>query len=95
MPPLPLLYSLLSLPLYLFFHSDGIPDNWQLKAIADFDGDGKADMLWQNTTTGDVYVWLMDGAGIIGGGFVVRGMPALWQLLTVADYNGDGKAKSP
>ncbi|MBF0593193.1 MAG: VCBS repeat-containing protein [Nitrospirae bacterium] len=54
--------------------------------------DGKADMLWQNTNSGDVYVWFMNGFNVIGGGYIARGVPNNWQLLTAADYNGDGKA---
>jgi hypothetical protein len=28
----------------------------------DYDGDGKADILWHHATAGDVWVWLMNGA---------------------------------
>ena len=28
----------------------------------DYDGDGKADILWHHATRGEVWVWLMDGA---------------------------------
>ena len=30
----------------------------------DYDGDGRADVLWHHATTGAVWVWLMDGAAI-------------------------------
>jgi hypothetical protein len=33
----------------------------------DFNGDGKADILWRNAS-GEVYVWLMNGTNLIGGG---------------------------
>ncbi len=32
----------------------------------DFDGDGKLDLLWRNTSSGDNVVWYMDGATFIG-----------------------------
>ncbi|WP_320414560.1 BACON domain-containing protein [Candidatus Magnetobacterium casense] len=58
----------------------GVPGNWKAKAIADFDGDGKTNVLWQNTGNGDVYVWFMDGTTITSGsGYVVNGMPSEWQ----------------
>ncbi|MBF0539263.1 MAG: VCBS repeat-containing protein [Nitrospirae bacterium] len=69
----------------------GIMSNWQMKAIADFDGGGKADILWQDTTTGDTAMWLMDGAKVNGGNYVVRGIPSNWKIFTTGDYNGDGK----
>ena len=56
----------------------------------DFDGDGKTDILWRHSTTGQVYIWLMDGlAGKSQGslGQVELG----WQIVEVSDFNGDGK----
>jgi hypothetical protein len=29
--------------------------------VADFNGDGKADLVWRNATTGDTSMWLMNG----------------------------------
>ncbi|MBF0346020.1 MAG: hypothetical protein HQL06_17565 [Nitrospirae bacterium] len=62
------------------------------KAIGNFDGDGKTDILWQNSSLGDVYVWFMSGFNITGGvytwfkdglntadkKYVVNGMPSDW-----------------
>ncbi|KJU81529.1 hypothetical protein MBAV_006279 [Candidatus Magnetobacterium bavaricum] len=64
----------------------------QLKVAADFDGDGKADILWQDSITGDTAAWLMDGAKIVNANYVIRGIPSNWWLLAAGDYNGDGKA---
>ena len=33
---------------------------WHVKAAADFNGDGKADILWQNDN-GQAAIWLMNG----------------------------------
>ena len=35
--------------------------NWQVQGAGDFDGDGQSDILWQNRSTGQVVVWLMNG----------------------------------
>ena len=64
--------------------------DWQIKAAADFNGDGKADILWQNDD-GTPAIWLMDGTNGIGS--AVLGNPgADWHIKAAADFNGDGKA---
>ena len=50
-----------------------IPLAWGIKGVGDFDGDGKADIVWRNDTTGQVAFWLMNGMAISasgGGGLV-------------------------
>ncbi|MBF0609290.1 MAG: VCBS repeat-containing protein [Magnetococcales bacterium] len=62
------------------------------KAEYDFDGDGNSDVLWRNSTSGDVYVWLMDGKKIKGGGHIVKNTGQQWDIKSVGDFNGDGRA---
>ncbi|MES0337002.1 MAG: BACON domain-containing carbohydrate-binding protein [Candidatus Magnetobacterium sp. LHC-1] len=62
------------------------------KAEYDFDGDGNSDMIWRNSTNGDVYVWLMGGKTIKGGGYVVQNTGLDWDIKAVGDFNGDGRA---
>ena len=40
---------------------------WHAKAAGDFNGDGKADILWQNDN-GTPAVWLMDGTNVLSTG---------------------------
>jgi Tol biopolymer transport system component len=56
----------------------------------DFDGDGKADILWRHTS-GQVHIWLMHGATIRSHGSAGGAGPD-WSLEGVADFDGDGKA---
>ena len=67
--------------------------SWQIRGLADFNGDAKADILWQNVTSGLLYVWTMDGTkrseGVYPKPSVVSN-PS-WKIAQVADFNGDGK----
>jgi len=38
--------------------------NWQVAGIGDFDGDGMDDILWRNASTGENYIYFMDGKSI-------------------------------
>ena len=66
-------------------------NNWQIEGVADFDGDGKADILWRDTVTGTVAVWFMNGA-TLRVGVVLASAPAEWVISGVGDLDGDGRA---
>jgi hypothetical protein len=57
----------------------------------DFDGDGKYDILWQDTS-GNVVVWLMNGAQVVQAANVGNAPPTVWSITETGDYNGDGKS---
>jgi hypothetical protein len=63
---------------------------WTARAVTDFDGDGKADVLWTGTN-GDAWVWLMDGVAKKSQGSLGV-VPAGWSAAAVGDFDGDGKA---
>lgn len=57
----------------------------------DFDGNGRADLLWQNSTTGQVAAWLRGQAGGFTG--VYMGVAsASWIMAGFGDFNNDGQA---
>ena len=66
-----------------------VDPSWRLSTAGDLDGDGKADLLWRNTTSGENSVWLMNGFA-----FQSRPLGAVpdagWTLRGVADLDGDG-----
>ena len=57
---------------------------WKVKAVTDINGDGKADIVFQNQTTNQLDVWYLNTIGpgypatVAGGGFM--------SLIPFADY---------
>jgi hypothetical protein len=66
---------------------------WELRALADFNGDGRVDLLWHNRTTGDMYAWFMNGTVATGGSYTTPSHFAdtQWRLARLMDFNNDGK----
>jgi FG-GAP-like repeat len=67
---------------------------WKVVASGDFDGNGVPDLVWQNTSSGQVNVNYYGGAGgttLIGFCVLNSGAgTAGWQVVAAADFNGDG-----
>ena len=59
--------------------------------IGDFNSDGKPDVLWRNTSTGENYVWYLDGVTVIGGGALPPVSDQNWRVVGSADFNADSK----
>src|SRR5947207_2151516 len=64
----------------------------QVKGIGDFDGDRKADILWRNSSTGENYIYVMNGLTIASEGYLRTVVDQAWQVKGVGDFDGDGKA---
>jgi hypothetical protein len=77
---------------------DPISEDWQVQFTGDFNGDGKADVLWRNfnaasADAGKLYIWIMDGPNVVGGtGYTNSQADLGWRVDGVGDLNGDGKS---
>ena len=65
---------------------------WKIVATGDLNGDGRADLVYRNDTTGQVYAVLMNGLAISGESFVYTVADLNWKVLFTGDFNGDGRA---
>lgn len=68
------------------------PDrNWWPRLLGDFDGDGSADVLWENRVSGAVVLHVLRGASLAQ----LCMLPHLgpdWRLAGVGEFNGDGRS---
>jgi hypothetical protein len=68
-----------------------VPLAWRPMAVADLNNDNKKDIIWQNTQTGDVSYWLLNGATVDSTGYLARAVPLVWQIAAALDLNSDSK----
>ncbi len=73
------------------FYTEANPA-WKIVHTPDLDGDGRADLLWWNSTTGQVYAMLMNGGTITAQGMVYTEPNTSWRIQVVGDFSGTGKS---
>jgi hypothetical protein len=68
--------------------------NWKMVGAGDTNGDGRADILWQNTANGGLGVWMLNGAQVVSTQMLSISTIAdpRWTMMGVGDVNGDGRA---
>lgn len=69
-----------------------VDSGWQLQGAFDFNGDGRADLYWRNTTTGVTTIWTSTASGLQANAQVISGVDSSWSMAAIADFNGDGQA---
>jgi hypothetical protein len=63
---------------------------WKAIGTGDFNDDGRSDILFQNTSTGQVSIWEMKGNTLISGGPVSPNPGLSWHAIGTGDFTGGG-----
>jgi hypothetical protein len=67
--------------------------NWTFQGVGDFDGNGRRDdLLWRNTISGRLVVWLMDGLVRRDARSLTPDNGLDWRLVALMDVDADGTA---
>jgi hypothetical protein len=62
---------------------------WQINAVGDFDGDGDADIILNNSATNQFALWQMNGV-VLQQGIDLGIYPPGLRVRALGDFNGDG-----
>jgi hypothetical protein len=67
---------------------------WVPVGKGDFNGDGKADVLWRNSSSGQLLIYFMNGLTVTSVAAVEQSspLPSVWSIVGIGDFNGDGKS---
>ena len=86
------------LPIVVYrVYADGQPDAWakdeqgKVISVTDIDGDGKSDVIYRNTVTGENLVHLLDRTMFRSTLPLMWVSDQNWRLSGAADFNNDGK----
>lgn len=65
--------------------------NYRVAAIGDFNGDGRSDVYWRSSASGECYIWTMNGVQPIAVNLAHNEPDQSWQVANSGDYDGDGR----
>jgi len=65
-------------------------NSWRIVAVADFNGDGQPDIVWQDPVSGAAQVWFLGSPAttLLGASTIALANP--WRIVAAADFNLDG-----
>ena len=59
-----------------------------MAGTGDYDGDGRADMLWLNQSQGWLIYWRIVGTSVVDQRTVIQGQDPAWRIIGNGNYNG-------
>ncbi|MGM4931730.1 FG-GAP-like repeat-containing protein [Tardiphaga sp. 619_E2_N8_5] len=65
--------------------------SWSIQGSGDFNGDGRADILWRHTS-GALAEWQMNGSQVSSTSNLAAQPDPTWKVQSIADFNGDGNS---
>ena len=77
---------------------------FSIVGVGDFNKDGKADLVWHNSTTGETQIWYMDGyqvkgrqtvLGEDGKAALVGGVGSTWSIVGIKNFTRDRIPREP
>src|SRR5258708_14184023 len=70
-----------------------VPTNWSIVGTGDFNGDGKWDILWRDTTSGNIAIWEMNGTTVLNPSTAgIGNVPPPWSIVGTRDFHGHGQS---
>jgi VCBS repeat protein len=76
------------------FNPGQVPDtDWRIVGTADFNGDSKPDLVWQNQTTGQIGLWFMDGITLLSVSLLnpPQVTDTNWKIVATGDFDNDSQ----
>ena len=64
--------------------------SWHVVTTADFDGDGKDDILWREAG-GAISIWRSTGTGFAEGSYYDASVGNDWHIVGTGDFSGEGR----
>ena len=76
---------------WIWLPTEPTDSGWEIQGVGDFTGEGSADVLWRNTTTGEVGAWILDGPQVVGWVWMAtEPTDSGWETQAVVDLTADG-----
>jgi hypothetical protein len=64
---------------------------WNIAGAGDFNGDRNADLVWENTSTGQRAIWFLKN-GVLSSSINLPIVALQWRIADAGDFDGDGNA---